>query len=142
VKPERPRGIDALAGLACTEAGIDVAGGNAVVSQQPHLILHQRDQRRDHDHDAGPQQRRQLVAQGLAATGRHHRQQIAAGEGVEHHRLLTGPETIEAEAVPKRGQNGLVSGGGRHGKGYGLAHRRDYAGRRGAARPARLWAAD
>ena len=46
--------------------------------QRRHLVLHQRDQRRDDDAVAVAQQRRNLVAQGLAAAGRHQHQRVAA----------------------------------------------------------------
>ena len=44
----------ALGRFAPAQRRIEEGGGNAVVVQEPHLILHQRDQRRDHHHDAGP----------------------------------------------------------------------------------------
>ena len=50
------------------------------IAQRVDLILHQRDQRRHDDAGAGPDERRDLVAQRLAAAGRHQRQHVAAGE--------------------------------------------------------------
>ena len=53
----------------CLDAGFQQAGD---------LVAHQRDQRRDHDAAALAQQRRQLIAERLAAAGRHQHQAIAA----------------------------------------------------------------
>ena len=43
------------------------------------LILHQRDQRRHDDADARPHERGDLVAERLAAAGRHQHERVAAG---------------------------------------------------------------
>ena len=55
---------------------------HAELAQRLHLVLHQRDQRRDHDRRALAQQRRQLVAQRLAAAGGHEHQRVAAAGDV------------------------------------------------------------
>ena len=65
--------------LAPVQAGVQERGAHARLAQRGHLVLHQRDQRRDHHADAGTQQRRDLVAQGFAAAGGHEHQRIAAG---------------------------------------------------------------
>jgi hypothetical protein len=62
--------------------GIEEGGAHAGLQQRVDLVLHQRDQRRDHDADARPQQRRDLVAQRLAAAGRHQHQRVAAADHV------------------------------------------------------------
>ena len=89
--------LHALRRLASVQAGIQEGRWNAVVPQQTHLVLHQRDQRRYHHHHARLQQRGQLKTQGLAAAGGHHRQQIAAGQRIAHHGFLTRAERVEAE---------------------------------------------
>ncbi len=61
-----------------SERGIEESGAYAGLQQRVDLILHQRDQRRDDDADARPQQRRNLEAQGLAAAGWHQHQRVAA----------------------------------------------------------------
>ena len=65
--------------------------------QRPHLILHQADQRRDHDGDAWQQQRGHLVADGLARTGGHHGQNVLPGQQPGDDLFLTGAEAIIAE---------------------------------------------
>ena len=75
--------------------------GDAIAAQLRHLIAHQRDQRRHHDGEAVAKQRRQLVAQRLAAAGRHHRQHIAAVENGADDVALPRPEGLEAEGGAK-----------------------------------------
>ena len=58
--------------------GIEEGGAHAHFGQRIDLVLHQRDQRRDDDADAIAQQRRDLVAQRLAAAGGHQHQRVAA----------------------------------------------------------------
>ena len=60
------------------EARIEMGRAHAQLAQRVHLILHQRDQRRDHDAETGPQQRWNLIAKRLAAARRHQDQRIAA----------------------------------------------------------------
>jgi hypothetical protein len=65
--------------------------------QRVDLVLHQRDQRRDHDPDAVADQRRDLVAQRLAAAGRHQHQRVATADDVADDLLLATPERVVAE---------------------------------------------
>ena len=67
-------------------------------AQEVDLVLHQRDQRRDDQRHAVEQQRRQLVAERLAAAGREHRQRAAPGQQRLDHLGLAGPEASK----PKR----------------------------------------
>jgi hypothetical protein len=53
---------------------------DAAAIQLVDLILHQRDQRRHDQRDAGQHHRRQLIAERLARSRRHHRQHVAAAE--------------------------------------------------------------
>ena len=71
----RPLDVRRFAGI---EARIEIGRAHADLAQRIDLVLHQRDQRRDHDAEARPQQRRDLIAQRLAAAGRHQHQRIAA----------------------------------------------------------------
>ncbi len=48
--------------------------------QRLDLVLHERDQRRDDDAGAGPDEGGDLIAKRLAAARRHQRQRIAAGD--------------------------------------------------------------
>ena len=57
---------------------VDERCRNTTSAQEVDLILHQRDQRRNDDCEAGPHERRQLVAERLTAAGRHQREHVAA----------------------------------------------------------------
>ena len=61
---------------------VEEGGAHADFGQRVDLVLHQRDQRRDDHADAVAQQRRDLVAQRLAAAGRHQHQRVAAAGDV------------------------------------------------------------
>ena len=88
---------------------------HARLAQLHHLILHQRDQRRDHDGEPIDEQRRQLVAERFAAAGRHHDQGIAAGEQV---RDDLGLERTEGVVAEDRFQDvaGVIQGSARRGQ--------------------------
>ena len=79
------------------------------------LILHQRDQRRHHERDAGELERRELVAQRLAGTGGHDRERVDTREDVADRERLTGAERGQAEPPlgelehPRIGDRGLLS---------------------------------
>ncbi len=72
-----------------------------------HLVAHQRDQRRDDDGEPAAEQRRKLVAQRLAAAGRHDREHIPAGEDRLDDLRLPLAERREAEHAAQQ-----VMGGG------------------------------
>ena len=55
----------------------DLAGRDAL--ERLHLVLHQRDERRDHQREVGPHQRGQLVAERLARARRHDDEHVAPG---------------------------------------------------------------
>lgn len=65
--------------------------------QRVHLVLHQRDQRRHDDPDPVPYEGRDLVAQRLAAAGRHEYQRVAAGDHMIDDLLLLAAEGVVAE---------------------------------------------
>ena len=79
--------------------------GHAVVlrglTDGVHLILHQGDERRDHDGRALHHKRRQLVAQTLAAARRHQHESVVAGEQVVDDGLLIAFEGVKAEVLPQ-----------------------------------------
>jgi hypothetical protein len=85
--------------LLGTEGGVQRGGGHAQLFEGRDLIVHQGDQRRHHHGQAIAQQRRHLEAQGLAATGRHQHQGIAAAGHALNDCTLTATETVVAEDV-------------------------------------------
>ena len=87
---------------------------DAGLEQARDLVAHQRDQRRDHDAAAFAQQRRQLIAQRLAAAGRHQHQAIAAIGDMPDDLFLRAAKGRQAEHGIQHGQRvgGVCRGGG------------------------------
>ena len=65
-------------GGAEVERRVEHGGPHAELGQRRDLVLHQRDQRRDDDREPVQAQGRHLVAQRLAAAGRHQHQRVVA----------------------------------------------------------------
>ena len=86
-------------------------GAHTEQPQRLDLVVHERDERRDDDADAGPHQRRQLVAQRLAAAGRHQHHGVVAGDHALDDRLLRTAERAESEHLaqhPRRRVEGVA----------------------------------
>ena len=78
---------------------VDVGGRDTCLFQRLHLILHQGDQRGDHQGDPWEQQGRDLVAEGFAGAGGHDTQHIPAlQQGIDEN-LLTGTETFVSKIL-------------------------------------------
>lgn len=71
--------------------------------QRVHLVLHQRDQRRDDDPRTGSDQRRDLVAERFAATGRHEHDGVPTAHHVIDDRFLLAAESVVPEDPVERG---------------------------------------
>src|SRR3546814_18763924 len=99
-----------LALILTAQTGVEVGGGNARLAERVDLILHQRDQRRHHDAVALTHERGNLVAQRLAAAGRHQSQRIAAFAEAFDHGLLLVAETGVTEHVLQQDCRGVVWG--------------------------------
>jgi hypothetical protein len=70
-----------------------------LVAQLLDLILHQRDQRRDHDRQPAGDRRGELIAQRFARPRRHNAQHVLAAQDVLDHLPLGRAELIKAEEV-------------------------------------------
>jgi hypothetical protein len=88
--------------LGPAHPGMDRRGGQAARLQSVHLVLHQRDERRDHHGRAGQEHRRQLEAERLAGAGRHHRHDVLSIEDRGRDLFLPRPEGFQAEAIAQR----------------------------------------
>ena len=77
-----PRAALDLRGLRPAQRRIEKRGAHPELGERRDLVLHQRDERRDHHPDAVAQQRGNLVAERLAAAGRHQDQRVAAAGDV------------------------------------------------------------
>ena len=69
---------DDVALLGAAQRRVQERGRHARFAQRAHLILHQRDQRRHDDADAVAHERRDLIAQRLAAARRHQHERVVA----------------------------------------------------------------
>ncbi len=102
---EVKRPLDQVAGdAAClgrVEVRVQRPGRDADLAQRGNLVIHQRDQRRDHHGGARPADRRYLIADAFAAAGRHQHQGIAAGQHVTDHRLLQAAKCRKPEHPPQ-----------------------------------------
>ena len=89
--------------FGAAQRAVEEGGAHAQLAERSHLVLHQRDQRRDHHAHAGEQQRRDLVSQRLAAAGGHQHQRIAAADHVLDHLALEAAEAGIAEHLVEQG---------------------------------------
>ena len=81
-------------GLVGIERGVDQRRlGRDLGRQLVDLVLHQRDQRAQHERRSRPQHRGQLVGEGLARAGRHQREGVASLDGSADDGLLAGAES-------------------------------------------------
>ncbi len=112
IEPVRPQ-IGAHAHpLFVGEAGVERGGADADLAQILHLVAHQRDQRRDDDPDALPAEGGNLIAQGLAAAGRHQDNGVPAGDDMRDDLRLMAAEFLVAEgrAQDVEGRSGVLAG--------------------------------
>ena len=86
---------------------VDVCGGNPLLAERVDLVLHQRDQRRNHDSVTGLHQNRKLIAERLSGTGRHDHAEIASGKDGFHDLLLKIQKPVKSEKVPERLRHGV-----------------------------------
>ncbi len=102
-QPQFAPGQRPAAGLRFANVLVHVQGasGQAPRGKLRHLVAHQRDQRRDHQAQAGTGQGRILIDQALAAAGRPEDEQVFAGERGGHGLRLQGQEIVETEQGPQ-----------------------------------------
>ncbi|MPN55541.1 hypothetical protein SDC9_203225 [bioreactor metagenome] len=82
--------MQGLAVLPVRQGRVEVGGPHPGLYQCAHLIFHQRDQRADHNGDAGQQQGRQLVADRFAGARGHNAHRVATGKQLVNNGLLAG----------------------------------------------------
>ena len=83
--------------LVVGEAVVEEGRRHTGLHQRAHLILHQANQRRHHDGDAGQQQGRHLIADGFARAGGHHGQHVLPVQQPPDDLLLPGAEAVVAK---------------------------------------------
>lgn len=79
------------------ETGVERRRGNLPLPHGRHLILHQRDEWRNHQRQPREEGGRQLIAERLPLPRRHDRHRIAPGQYGANDVLLTGPERRKPE---------------------------------------------
>jgi hypothetical protein len=77
--------------------------GHATAIELVHLILHQRDERRDDERGPGQQERGKLEAERLARPGRHHRQHVVPVEHGTHEIFLPRAKRLVTEVTMEGG---------------------------------------
>ena len=106
LQPAGVEGGEDLLGLLAARLRGQRPGGDPGGAQRADLVAHQRDQRRDDEGDAGPGEGGKLVAERLAAAGRHDGEDVAAGlDGVDD-LLLAGAELGKAEDLAEQAARG------------------------------------
>ncbi len=91
--------------LRIREHAIQRRGLNPHLRELRHLILHQRDQRRNHDHGLpGKHRRGKLVAERFPSAGRHHHARVAIFEQAPHDAVLQRTKRIVSPIAPQRRQ--------------------------------------
>ena len=84
--------------LRARERGVDERGRQVACGERIDLVLHQRDERRDHDGEPGKHQRGHLEAQGFSAASGQNDQRVALLQHRLDGALLSGAEVRVAEA--------------------------------------------
>ena len=107
--PPHERGSVDAADLRRRHAAVHERRRDAVRSESVHLVLHQRDERRDHERQPVETQGWQLVAQRLAAARRHQHEAMFLAKHVTHDLFLKRqegliPETGLQQVKDLRGQ--------------------------------------
>ena len=74
--------------------------GDAQAGQLAHLVMDEADQRRHHHRDPALDHGRQLVAEGLAAPGRHQHEGVVAQQRAVDGLQLVCPVALDAELFP------------------------------------------
>ena len=90
--------------LAAFERGGEEGRGHAARGERLHLIVHQGDQRGDHERRAGPEGRGELIREALATPGGRHEEEPAVPEERLDRLALAGPELSVPEPGEPRGE--------------------------------------
>ena len=110
--------------LGIGKAGVEKGSRHPMLAQGRHLILHQRDQRRNHQPGPRAQHRRQLIAKRFSSARGHQHQRIAPTKNRAHDLFLPGPKVRipehRAQKLPRAIQfsaivhPGIITGSGGH----------------------------
>ena len=90
-------------------------GADALRRELVVLVLHEGDERTDHDGESGEQQSGQLIDEGFPAPGRHNYKGVLPGENGLERRPLTKPEILMPKPIAEQLAGRLPSYAFRHG---------------------------
>ena len=79
------------------QGAVQEKGRNAVFPQLVHLVLHEGDQRGNHDRQSVKDHSWNLITKGLAPSRRHHDQGVLFLQDMGNNLFLEGPERFKAE---------------------------------------------
>ena len=96
------KGGQSAPSLLVIQAGIDLSCSEAELPELVHLILHEADQRRDHEHGAFEETGRQLKRERFSCTSGHDRYAVPALHHGFDDLTLARTETVVPEGVPER----------------------------------------
>ncbi len=82
-----------------SESGVKRRNRNLALLHGRHLILHERNERRNDQRQSRQHGRRQLITERLALARRHHRHDIAPSQHGTYHVFLAGSECRKPESV-------------------------------------------
>jgi len=91
--------VEPLAGLGRIERRVEKCRAHSRRLELIHLVLHQRDERGNHDRQALADQRRELVTKAFSGTGRQDGHRIPAVERGFHDFALQRAELVVAESL-------------------------------------------
>ena len=101
-----PQAAQASARVIRSERGVEKSGRDSARRELVHLILHQRDERRDDDRQTITQQGWELKAERLSAARGQQREDVAARERIGNDLLLKRSEGLVTEDAFERGKQG------------------------------------
>ena len=81
------------------ERGVEIRPSDAHLLERAHLVVHERDERRNHQRKPVEENCGHLVADGLAGAGGHDRKRVTPCEDCLYHALLTGSKIRIAKTV-------------------------------------------
>jgi hypothetical protein len=91
--------ISNLEVLGMRNCVIKASSWDVELAQLSHLILHERDERRDYHGQAIEEQGGELVAEGLTSAGGHHHQAVVSRQHTTNHFRLEREEVRETEGA-------------------------------------------
>ncbi len=107
-QPSRSRRRNRLPALLVRQHRVQCARGNSAAIELVHLVLHERDQRRDNQRDSRQHDGGKLIAKRFARTSRHHREHVSPAQDGSDERLSSRPKRPMCEMLMEVASRSLV----------------------------------